>query len=98
MDSTISVLPKIVEAVGGEVEVWMDGGITRGQDTLKALALGADATLVGRAFLYGLGALGEEGVMRALDILHEELDKTMALCGYRDVKEIGRDILSKCPF
>ena len=97
-NSTISALPSIVEAVGKDTEVWLDGGIRTGQDVLKAIALGADATLIGRAYLYGLGALGERGVTQALEILHKELDMTMALCGHRVIDEVDRDIFSRCPF
>ncbi len=97
-NSTISALPSIVEAVGKDTEVWLDGGIRTGQDVLKAIALGADATLIGRSYLYGLGALGERGVTQALEILHKELDMTMALCGHRAINEVDRDIFSSCPF
>ena len=97
-NSTISALPSIVEAVGKDTEVWVDGGIRTGQDVLKAIALGADATLIGRSYLYGLGALGERGVTQALEILHKELDMTMALCGKRDINMVGRDIIKDCPF
>ena len=97
-NSTISALPSIVEAVGKDTEVWLDGGIRTGQDVLKAIALGADATLIGRSYLYGLGALGERGVTQALEILHKELDMTMALCGHRVINEVDRDIFSSCPF
>ncbi len=87
--STIRVLPEIMDAVGRRTEVYLDSGIRSGQDILKALALGAKSTFVGRAFLYGLGAGGEAGVSRALEILRRELDITMALCGERDVKNLG---------
>ncbi len=96
LDSTISsirALPEVVDAVGDRIEVWFDGGIRSGQDVLKALALGARATMIGRAFLYGLGAMGEAGVTRALEIIRNELDVSMALCGLRDVKDAGRSIL-----
>ena len=96
LDSTISsirALPEIADAVGDRVEVWFDGGIRSGQDVLKALALGARATMIGRAFLYGLGAMGEAGVTRALEIIRAELDVSMALCGVRDVKDASRSIL-----
>jgi L-lactate dehydrogenase (cytochrome) len=83
--SSIRALPEVVDAVGERIEVWFDGGIRGGQDVLKALALGARATLIGRAFAYGLGAMGEAGVTRALEILRRELDVTMALCGLRNV-------------
>jgi L-lactate dehydrogenase (cytochrome) len=91
--SSIDALPAIVEAVGSRIEVWMDGGIRTGQDVLKAIALGARGTLVGRAFLYGVGALGEAGVTRCLEILHSELDVTMALCGRADIRDVDRSIL-----
>lgn len=88
--SSIRMLPRIVDAVGDKVEIHMDSGIRSGQDVLKALALGAHATHIGRAFIHGLGAMGEEGVSRALDIIHKELDITMALCGERDLRNVGR--------
>ena len=88
--SAIRMLPDIIRAVGNQVEVHMDSGIRSGQDVLKALALGARGTFIGRAFIYGLGAMGEEGVTKALEIIHKELDVTMALCGERDVHNLGR--------
>jgi L-lactate dehydrogenase (cytochrome) len=91
--SSIRALPDVVDAVGDRTEVWFDGGIRGGQDVLKALALGAHATLIGRAFAYGLGAMGEAGVLRALEIIQRELDVTMALCGLRSVREANRSIL-----
>jgi L-lactate dehydrogenase (cytochrome) len=91
--SSISALPAIVEAVGHQIEVHMDGGIRSGQDVLKALALGAKATYIGRAFLYGLGAMGQEGVTKALEIIHKELDLTMAFCGHTDVRNVNKGIL-----
>ena len=97
-DSAISLLPEIVAAVGNDIEIWMDGGIRSGQDMLKAIALGAKGTLLGRAYIYGLGAKGEAGVKQALDIIHKELDMTMALCGHRDISHVTRDILRNCPF
>ena len=78
---------------GWGIEVHMDGGIRSGQDVLKAWALGARGTYIGRAFLYGLGALGEAGVTRALEIIHRELDLTMAFCGRTRIEEVDRDIL-----
>jgi len=87
--SSIRVLPEIVDAVGDKIEVLMDGGIRSGQDVLKAMALGAKGTFVGRAMVYGLGAGGEEGVTRALSIIQKEADITMALMGERDIKNIG---------
>ncbi len=91
--SSIAALPAIVEAVGDKIEVWMDGGIRTGQDVLKAWALGARGTMIGRAMVYGLGAMGEEGVTKALQILHKELDITMAFCGRTRIGDVGRDIL-----
>jgi L-lactate dehydrogenase (cytochrome) len=91
--SAIEALPAVVEAVGSRIEVWMDGGIRSGQDVLKAIALGARATLIGRAFLYGLGALGEAGVTSCLQIIHNELDRTMALCGRTDIGAVDRSVL-----
>ena len=73
----------------------MDGGIRSGQDVLKALALGAKGVIIGRAYIYGLGAMGEAGVAKALEIIRKELDITMALCGLRDVKQVNADILAK---
>lgn len=91
--SSISALPAIIEAVGDKIEVHMDGGIRSGQDVLKALAMGAKGTYIGRAAIYGLGAMGEDGVTKALEVIHKELDVSMALCGRRDVKTLDRDIL-----
>lgn len=91
--SSISALPAIAEAVGSRIEVWMDGGIRSGQDVLKAVALGARGTMIGRAFLYGLGAYGQAGVTRALGILYKEMDVTMALCGHKHINQIDRGIL-----
>ncbi|MDO5696311.1 MAG: alpha-hydroxy acid oxidase, partial [Eubacteriales bacterium] len=91
--SSISVLPEIVEAVGDKIEVWMDGGIRGGQDVLKAVALGAHGVFIGRPFLYGLGAYGEEGVYRALDIIAKELDVSMAFCGHTDILQVNQEIL-----
>ncbi|MBC9245964.1 alpha-hydroxy-acid oxidizing protein [Paracoccus sp. 11-3] len=91
--SSIRMLPHIVEAVGDRIEVQMDSGIRSGQDVLKALALGAHSTWIGRAFIHGLGAMGEVGVTRALEVIHKELDTTMALCGERNVKDLGRQNL-----
>ena len=88
--SAISMLPRIVDAVGDRMEVHLDGGIRSGQDVLKALCYGAKGTYIGRPFLYGLGAGGKAGVRRALDIIRRELDTTMALCGERDVKNLSR--------
>ena len=91
--SSIAVLPEVLEAVGDGLEVWVDGGIRSGQDVFKCLALGARATLIGRAFLYGLGAMGEAGVTRCLDIIANELDLTMAFCGLNDVRQVDRGVL-----
>jgi L-lactate dehydrogenase (cytochrome) len=88
--SAIRMLPHIVEAVGDRVEIHMDSGIRSGQDVLKALALGAHATWIGRAFLHGLGAMGEPGVTSALEVIRKELDISMALCGERKVTDLGR--------
>ena len=91
--SSIEALPAIVDAVGQRIEVHMDGGIRSGQDVLKAIALGAKGTYIGRSMLYGLGAMGEAGVTRALQIIHKELDITMALCGHTEIRRINREIL-----
>jgi L-lactate dehydrogenase (cytochrome) len=93
--SSIRALPEVADAVGSSIEVLFDGGIRSGQDVLKALALGARGTMIGRAFLYGLGAMGEKGVTRTLEIIRNELDVTMALCGLRDVKDASPAILKK---
>ena len=92
-ESSIRALPAIVEAVGSRIEVHMDGGIRSGQDVLKAWALGARGTYIGRAFLYGLGAMGEAGVSKALEIIHKELDLTMAFCGHTKIGTVDRSIL-----
>ena len=91
--SSISALPAIADEVGSRIEVWMDGGIRSGQDVLKAMALGAKGTLIGRAFLYGLGAMGEEGVAKCLQLIRNELDLTMAFCGHTDMRTVDRNIL-----
>ena len=91
--SSIKALPPIVDAVGDKIEVWMDGGIRSGQDMLKALALGAKGTMIGRAFNFGLGAMGEPGVTIALEIIQKEFDTSMALCGVKNVGEISRDLI-----
>ncbi len=91
--SSIEALPAIVAAVGNQIEVWMDGGIRSGQDVLKAWALGARGTLIGRAMVYGLGAMGEEGVSKALQIIHKELDVTMAFCGHTNIQNVDKGIL-----
>ena len=91
--SSIAALPEIADAVGSRIEVWMDGGIRSGQDVLKAWALGARGTMIGRAYAYGLGAMGEAGVSKALEIIHKELDVTMAFCGHTKITEVDRRIL-----
>lgn len=91
--SSIAALPAIAEAVGRSIEVWMDGGIRSGQDVLKARALGARGVLIGRAFLYGLGAMGEAGVAKCLEIIARELDLTMAFCGHTDIEAVDRRVL-----
>ncbi|MEM6381253.1 MAG: alpha-hydroxy acid oxidase [Pseudomonadota bacterium] len=91
--SSIRMLPVILDAVGSEIEVHMDGGIRSGQDVLKAMALGAKGTYIGRAFLYGLGAMGKDGVTKTLEIIHKELDTTMALCGQTHIEQLNRDNL-----
>jgi L-lactate dehydrogenase (cytochrome) len=91
--SSIEALPAIVAAVGDQIEVWMDGGIRSGQDVLKAWALGARGVLIGRAMVYGLGAMGEEGVTKALQIIHKELDVTMAFCGHTNIQNVNTNIL-----
>ena len=91
--SSVDALPPIVAAVGDKTEVWMDGGIRSGQDVLKAWALGARGTMIGRAMVYGLGAMGEAGVTKALQILHKELDVTMAFCGHTQLTNVDRSIL-----
>ena len=92
-ESSIGALPAIVEAVGPKIEVHMDGGIRSGQDVLKAWALGARGTYLGRAFLYGLGAMGEAGVSKCLEIIHRELDLTMAFCGHTNIGNVDRRVL-----
>lgn len=91
--SSIRILPSIVRAVKGQTEIWLDSGIRSGQDVLKAIAMGADATMIGRAYIHGLGAMGEKGVTTALDVIRKEMDLTMALCGRRDITTVNRDIL-----
>jgi L-lactate dehydrogenase (cytochrome) len=91
--AALEALPRIVDAVGERLEVWMDGGIRSGQDVLKALALGARGTLIGRAYVYGLGALGEAGVHRCLELIANELDLTMAFCGITDLSDVDGRIL-----
>jgi L-lactate dehydrogenase (cytochrome) len=91
--SSIRALPAILRAVGDRTEVHIDGGIRSGQDVLKALAMGAHATWIGRSYIYGLGAMGERGVTTALQVIRRELDISMALCGRKDVRSLDRDIL-----
>ena len=91
--SSIAVLPEIVSAVGKNIEIWMDGGVRSGQDVLKAVALGARGVLIGRSYIWGLGAGGKAGVGKALEIIRQELDITMALCGHRDIHSVNRSIL-----
>jgi len=91
--STIEALPAIVDAVGSQVEIWLDSGIRSGQDVIKALALGATGTLIGRSYIYGLGAMGQAGVTKALEIIAKELDLTMAFCGLKDVRQVNQSIL-----
>lgn len=91
--SSIRALPEILEAVADKIEVHIDSGIRSGQDMLKAIAMGAKGTMIGRAYIYGLGAMGEAGVTKSLEILHKELDLSMAFCGHRKLTEVDRDIL-----
>jgi L-lactate dehydrogenase (cytochrome) len=91
--SSIRALPAILDAVGDKVEVHLDSGIRSGQDVLKAVAMGAKGTYIGRAFVYGLGAMGEAGVTAALEVIRKEMDISMALCGRRSIAEVSRDIL-----
>ena len=91
--STISVLPEIIQAVGKQSEIYLDGGITTGQNALKAWAMGANGVMIGRAHLYGLGAYGEAGVTRALEILYREMDLSMAFTGHRTLQTVTHDIL-----
>ena len=91
--SSIRALPAVMDAVGDKIEVHLDSGIRSGQDVLKAVAMGATGTYIGRSFVYGLGAMGEAGVTRALEVIYKELDVSMALCGETDITEVDRDIL-----
>ena len=91
--SSICALPPIVDAVGTQIEVHMDGGVRSGQDVLKARALGAQGVYIGRSYIYGLGAMGQAGVTKSLEIIHKELDTTMALCGRNDINTIDKSIL-----
>jgi L-lactate dehydrogenase (cytochrome) len=96
--SSISALPEIVDTVGSRIEVHMDGGIRSGQHVLKATALGAKGTYIGRAFVYGLGAMGEAGVTKALEIIQKELDLSMAFCGHTDIRAVDKSILLPRPY
>jgi len=96
--SSISMLPRIVDAVGDKIEVHLDGGIRSGQDVLKAVALGARGTYIGRPYLYGLGAMGKAGVTTALEIIRKEMDVTMALCGKRDIQTVDRSVIAETRF
>ena len=89
--STIRSLPQVVRAVGDQMEVYLDGGIRSGQDVLKALAMGAQSTFIGRSYLYGLGAMGQAGVTSALQVIQKEIDITMALCGVQHAREFSRE-------
>ncbi|MFD1344484.1 alpha-hydroxy acid oxidase [Litorisediminicola beolgyonensis] len=91
--SSIRALERVVDAVGDKIEVHFDSGIRSGQDVLKAIALGAKATYIGRAYVYGLGAMGQQGVERALEVIRAELDSSMALCGHRFITDVDREIL-----
>ena len=91
--SSITALPAIVDAIGKNIEIWMDGGIRSGQDVLKARALGAQGAMIGRAWLYALGAYGQAGVTKALEIIHKELDLTMAFCGKTDISMVDKSVL-----
>ena len=95
--AAIQVLPEIKSSLGDTIEVWMDGGIRSGQDVLRALALGADATMIGRSYVYGLGALGEAGVSKVLEIIRNELDLSMAFCGRTSVQAVDTSILWNYP-
>ena len=91
--SSIRALPAVLDAVGDKIEVHLDSGIRSGQDALKAVAMGAKGTYIGRAYTYGLGAMGEEGVTKALEVIHKEMDISMAFCGHTDIKNVDRSIL-----
>jgi L-lactate dehydrogenase (cytochrome) len=93
--SSISALPKIVEAIGADTEIMFDGGIRSGQDVMRALALGARSCLIGRSYVYGLGAGAQDGVTKAIEIIRDELDVTMALCGIRRVRDIDRSVIAQ---
>ncbi|MEE9427834.1 MAG: alpha-hydroxy acid oxidase, partial [Paracoccaceae bacterium] len=91
--SSIRALADIVDAVGDKIEVHLDSGIRSGQDALKACAMGATGTMIGRSYIYGLGAMGEQGVTTALNVIQKELDLSMAFCGHKDITTVNRDIL-----
>jgi L-lactate dehydrogenase (cytochrome) len=91
--SPMAVLPSVLEAVDGRCEVWVDGGIRSGQSVLKAIAMGADAAMVGRPWLYGLGAYGEDGVRLSLEMIHKELDISMAFCGKTRIADVDGSII-----
>ena len=91
--SSIEALPAIIAAVGDQIEVWMDGGIRSVQDAPKARALGARGTLIGRAMAYGIRAMGQAGITKALQMIHKELDITMAFCGHTNIENVGKVIL-----
>src|SRR5262249_50076270 len=93
--SSISALPKIADAVGGEIEVMFDGGIRSGQDVMRALALGARSCMIGRSYIYGLGAYGEAGVAKAIEVIGRELDVTMALAGVKTLRAIDRSVIAQ---
>jgi L-lactate dehydrogenase (cytochrome) len=92
--SAISALPRVVDAVGSEIEVMFDSGVRTGADIMRALALGARSCIVGRSYIYGLGAGGQAGVANAIEILRKEFDVTMALCGVKSTAEINREMLA----
>ncbi|HKY87444.1 MAG TPA: alpha-hydroxy acid oxidase [Pseudorhodoplanes sp.] len=92
--SSIAMLPKVADAVGSQIEIMFDGGVRTGSDILRALALGATSCMIGRAYVWGLGAGGQDGVAKTIDILRKELDVNMALCGVKNVRDIGRDIVT----
>jgi L-lactate dehydrogenase (cytochrome) len=93
--SSISALPKVIDAVGDQIEVMFDGGVRTGQDVLRALALGARSCMIGRSYIYGLGAYGQAGVAKAIEVLGKELDVTMALCGEKSVRDVDRRIIAQ---
>ena len=92
--SSIEALPEIVDTVGSQTEIMFDGGIRSGQDVMRALALGAKSCMIGRAYAYGLGAGGEAGVAKAIELIGKELATTMGLCGVNKISEIGDDVIA----